>query len=133
MIRLMVIVSIALACGTAHARDITLHWDEYTDVSAVGFHVYAQEYDFTKQACQSINPTDSTLPQATRLTTAVIPRTDSDDEPIVQHTLAVDDDKSYCLFLRGVDAGGNESDNSNAVLFFAPKLPIAIPNARAVP
>lgn len=101
----------------AQARDATIAWDDYSaqEPNAVGVHVYTQTFDYGASACVSSS--------TTRITDAPLPVTDT------TYTITgLLDDQTYCVWVRGIDANGVESDFSNAAMIFSPKVPFTGPS-----
>lgn len=98
------IFALLLLPFAALARDISVAWDDYsvTEPDAAGINVYYAEHVPLERRCTSW-ALHNNIPLATTET---------------QYTLTgLDDFKSYCIEIRGVDAYGVESSPSNAVMF----------------
>ena len=116
-------IVLSLFAFAAQARDVSITWDDYAaqEPGAVGIHVYTQEFNYTQSACQAAT--------TTRQTNAPIPAT-----AISYIITGLDDALTYCIWVRGINAAGVESDYSNAAMFFAPRPPFAGPgNVQVTP
>ena len=113
---LAIILGLLAIVSVVEARDVTVTWDDYAaqEPTAVGINVYTQEFDYSKSACQRAT--------TTRQTNAPIPAA-----AITYVITGLDDALTYCIWIRGINAAGVESDYSNAAMHFAPSLPFSGP------